>query len=58
MQAFQKSTFGVLGVVAADRKYEQAFVEGVEFHNVDVGTVIVNGDRASVEWALEFTHRS
>ena len=40
-----------------NREYEQAFVEGVEFHNAEVGTVIVDGDRAAVGWTLEFTPR-
>ena len=40
---------------AANRTYEEAFVSGVEFHGARVGEVLVDGDRAAVEWELEFT---
>ena len=40
---------------AANRAYEEAFVYGVEFHAARVGEVLVDGDRAAVEWELEFT---
>lgn len=40
---------------AANRKYEEQFVNGVTFHAARVGAVIVEGDRAAVEWEFEFT---
>ena len=40
---------------AANREYEEAFVGGVEFHGAEVGAVLVDGDRAAVEWAFDFT---
>ena len=40
---------------AANRAYEQAFVDGVDFHAATVGEVLVDGDRAAVEWTLDFT---
>ena len=40
---------------AANRAYEEAFVNGVEFHGAEVGAVVVEGDRAAVEWTFEFT---
>jgi len=40
---------------AANRAYEEQFVNGVTFHAARVGSVIVDGDRAAVEWTLEFT---
>jgi hypothetical protein len=40
---------------ATNRTYEEAFVNGVEFHAASVGRVIVDGPHASVEWTLEFT---
>lgn len=39
----------------ANRAYEKAFVEGVTFHGAEVGEVIVDGDRAAIEWTLDFT---
>ena len=38
---------------AANRAYEEAFVNGVEFHGVELGTVIVDGDNAAIEWAFD-----
>ena len=32
---------------AANRAYEEAFVNGVEFHGVELGTVIVDGNHAA-----------
>ena len=40
---------------AANREYEEAFVSGVDFHGAEVGAVLVDGDRAAVEWAFDFT---
>lgn len=40
---------------AANRAYEEAFVNGVEFHAADVGCVIVDADRAAIEWAFDLT---
>ncbi len=40
---------------ATNRKYEENFVNGVEFHAAAVGRLIVDGDHSAVEWTLEFT---
>ena len=40
---------------AANRAYEEAFVNGVEFHGAEVGAVLVDDDRAAVEWTFDFT---
>ena len=40
---------------AANRAYEEAFVNGVEFHGASVDTVVVDGDHAAVEWTFELT---
>ncbi len=40
---------------AENRAYEEAFVNGVEFHGAEVGAVIVDGDRAAIEWTFELT---
>ncbi len=40
---------------AENRTYEEAFVNGVEFHAASVGRVLVDGDHAAVEWTLQFT---
>lgn len=40
---------------AINRQYEEKFVNSVEFHSAKVGAVIVEGDRAAVEWTFEFT---
>ncbi len=40
---------------AEARAYEQAFVDGVAFHGAEVGEVLVDGDRAAVEWTFDFT---
>jgi ketosteroid isomerase-like protein len=40
---------------AANRAYEEAFVNGVEFHAASVGSVIVQGDHAAVEWTFDLT---
>jgi ketosteroid isomerase-like protein len=42
---------------AANRKYEENFVNSVEFHKADVGAVLVDGDHAAVEWTFELTPR-
>jgi ketosteroid isomerase-like protein len=40
---------------AANRDYEEQFVNNVEFHAAIVGAVLVDGDHAAVQWTLEFT---
>ena len=40
---------------AANRGYEESFVNNVEFHAATVGRVIVEGDHSAVEWTFEFT---
>lgn len=40
---------------ATNRAYEEQFVQGIEFHAATVGSVIVDGDKAAVEWTFEFT---
>lgn len=39
----------------ACRKYEEGFVNGVEFHGASVGRVVVAGDDAAIEWTFDFT---
>jgi ketosteroid isomerase-like protein len=39
----------------ANRAYEEAFVKGVEFHGAEVGAVLVDGDRAAIEWSFDLT---
>ena len=38
---------------AANRAYEEAFVNGVEFYAAVVGTVLVDNVHAAIEWAFE-----
>ena len=40
-----------------NRRYEEDFVNGVDFHAAEVGRVILDEDsqQAAVEWVLEFT---
>lgn len=40
---------------AANREYEEAFVNGVTFHGAEVGEVLVDGDRSAVEWVFDLT---
>ena len=40
---------------AANRVYEENFVNGVEFHGASVGRVVVDGDHAAIEWTFDFT---
>lgn len=40
---------------AANRAYEQAFVDGVTFHGAELGAVVVDGDTAAVEWTFDLT---
>jgi hypothetical protein len=40
---------------AANRAYEEAFVNGVEFHGAEVGLVVVDGDYAAIEWSFDLT---
>ena len=39
----------------ACRAYEEAFVNGVEFHAASVGRTVVSGEQAAIEWTFEFT---
>lgn len=38
-----------------NRAYEQAFVDGVTFHGAAVGEVLVDGNRAAIEWTFDLT---
>ena len=38
-----------------NRAYEQAFVDGVEFHGATLGRVIVDGEQAAIEWTFDLT---
>jgi ketosteroid isomerase-like protein len=40
---------------AANRAYEEGFIDNVEFHGATVGRVVVEGDHAAVEWTFDFT---
>jgi ketosteroid isomerase-like protein len=40
---------------AANREYEQQFVEGVTFHGARAGAVLIDGDLAAVEWEFDLT---
>jgi hypothetical protein len=40
---------------AANRAYEEGFVNSVEFHGATVGRVVVEGEHAAVEWIFDFT---
>ena len=40
---------------AANREYEQNFVENVQFHGAKTGRVVIDGDHAAVEWEFDFT---
>lgn len=40
---------------ATNRTYEEAFVGGVTFHGAIVGEVLLDGDRAAVEWVFDLT---
>ena len=40
---------------AANREYEEAFVNGVTFHGAELGAVLVDGDRAAIEWVFDLT---
>jgi hypothetical protein len=40
---------------AANRAYEESFVNNVEFHGATVGRVIVDGNHAAVEWTFDLT---
>lgn len=39
----------------ANREYEEAFVENVEFHAAEVGRVVIDGEHSAVEWIFDFT---
>lgn len=40
---------------AANRAYEEAFVDGTEFHGAELGAVIVDDDLAAIEWSFDIT---
>ncbi len=40
---------------AANRAYEQQFIENVEFHGAEVGAVLVDADKAAIEWTFDIT---
>lgn len=40
---------------AANRAREEAFVANVTVHGASVGAVIVDGDKAAVEWTMDAT---
>ncbi|OWY72125.1 hypothetical protein B7486_04145 [cyanobacterium TDX16] len=40
---------------AENRAYEEQFVNNVTFHAASVGNILVDGDKAAVEWVMEFT---
>lgn len=40
---------------AANRQYEEAFVNGVTFHAAEAGRVLVDGEQAAVEWTFDLT---
>jgi hypothetical protein len=39
----------------ANRQYEKYFVDNAEFHGVEVGPVIADGDRTAYEMTMDFT---
>ena len=39
----------------ANRDDEEAFVNGVEFHAAEVGTLVVGDEHAAIEWAFDLT---
>lgn len=40
---------------AANRKREEQFVANVTVHGASVGAVIIEGDKAAVEWSMDAT---
>ena len=41
---------------AANRVYEEQFVNSIEeFHGASTGDVLIDGDKAAVEWTFDFT---
>lgn len=40
---------------AANRAYEEQFVSNVTFHGASVGDVVVDGDKAAIEWVFDLT---
>lgn len=40
---------------AANREYEEAFVQNVTFHGAEVGDVLIDGERAAIEWVFDMT---
>lgn len=41
---------------AANRIYEEQFVNSIaEFHGASTGDIIIDGDKAAVEWTFDFT---
>jgi ketosteroid isomerase-like protein len=39
----------------ANRKYEEQFVNNVEFHGAEAVTVLIDGDHAAIEWVFDMT---
>lgn len=42
---------------AVHRAHAKAFVQGVEFHGAEPSSVLIDGDRAVVEWMFDITPR-
>jgi ketosteroid isomerase-like protein len=40
---------------AVNRAYEKTFVRRAELHRAQVGTVLVEGDHAAIEWTFDWT---
>ncbi len=40
---------------AVNREYEVKFVESMEFHGAEVGTILIDGNMAAVEWTFDVT---
>ena len=40
---------------SVNRAYEKAFVHGAEIHSASAQTILVDGDRAAVEWTFDLT---
>ena len=38
-----------------NREYEEAFVNSVTFHGASVGEVLIDGNRAAIEWVFDLT---
>jgi len=40
---------------SVNRAYERAFVKGVEMHAAKAGVVLVDGNKAAIEWLFDMT---